>query len=267
MITLNIRSFITHKKSETLSECQDARSENVELGCFAISDGATRSFFPKVWAELLVRHFCESPIFSLEEANWQQWLIPIQKEWYELVSERVKIKNKFYLTNSLNTREPAVSTFIGLQVDITEQQWQALIIGDSCMFHKNGSTFKSYLIEKSEDFSNHPEIFASFPERNNFNPTFLSGGIQSGDLFVLATDALAKWILEHKEAGNVEEIIDQLTSIKDNDHFNRFVNRARTDEDIRLVNDDVTLMLIFVEEVHWFYRFLRDLILTLIGKN
>ena len=59
MIKLTSKSFITHKKAESQDDCQDAWCENEELGRYAVADGATRSFFPKEWAELLVEHFCE----------------------------------------------------------------------------------------------------------------------------------------------------------------------------------------------------------------
>ena len=221
---------------------------NEDLSRFAVADGATRSFFPKQWAELLVEHFCEEPDLFLNEENWKEWLAPIQEEWYKWVEERVKARGQFYLTNSLNAREPAVSTFIGLEVDKTKLEWQAIVIGDSCLFHKSGTGFRSFLIQKSENFTSNPEAFASFAKWNQYDPEFISGKIQSGDIFILATDALAKWILEHKESENLDKILHQLSKIEDTEQFNLFVDQARDDEDIRLVNDDVALMLITVEE-------------------
>ena len=78
----------------------------------------------------------------------------------------------------------------------------------------------------------------------------ITGKALPGDLFILATDALAKWIVQHKEAGKgkLEEILDQLKQIETNEQFEQFVGLARDQEDIRLINDDVTLMLISVEE-------------------
>ena len=70
-----------------------------------------------------------------------------------------------------------------------------------------------------------------------------------GDTFILATDALAKWILEHKEVGELDAVLDTLKAIKTKEQFDQFVHKERHDETIRLVNDDVTLMLISVEEV------------------
>ena len=248
MMNLTIHHFITHKKAESLDDCQDALEVNKEHSRYAVADGATRSFFPKCWAELLVKHFCGRSDLFLSGENWKEWLVPIQEEWYKQVEERVKERNQFYLTNSFNTREPAVSTFIGLEVDKTKLEWQAVIIGDSCLFHKSNVGFESYPIKKSEDFTSRPKVFASFAERNHYDPEFIDGEVKPGDIFILATDALAKWIVQHKEADQVEEALKQLKGIKTDEQFYSFVDLARDNENIRLVNDDVTLMLISVEE-------------------
>ena len=247
MITLTTTSYITYKEQETIDDCQDAKHENVELGRFAVADGATRSFFPKIWAELLVKNFCVDSFFSFDRKNWKEWLYPIQQEWYHRVEERVKAQNLFYLTNSFNAKDAAVSTFIGVEIDKTKGKWQAMIIGDSCLFNKTASGFNRYLLEKSEDFTNLPETFVSYADKNQFTPVFKSGEIQSGDMLILTTDALAKWILEHYESGDLENILTRLEQINSDEQFNHFVNQARY-EDVRLDNDDVTLMLISMEE-------------------
>ena len=247
-ITLKVLSFITHKKAESLDDCQDAVKVNEDSCRYAVADGATRSFFPKWWAELLVKHFCEMLTLFPSEENWKEWLNPIQAEWYKWVEERVKARNQFYLTNSFNTREPAVSTFIGLEIDKPKNKWRAIVIGDSCLFHKSKTGSRSYLIEKSEDFTDRPEAVSSLPEKDHYEPTFVGGEIQSGDIFILATDALAKWIVQHEEAGQLEAALNQLKRIKTDEQFYSFVDLARDHENIRLVNDDVTLMLISVEE-------------------
>lgn len=248
MITLKVYPFITHKKAENSDDCQDAIKVNEEASRYAVADGATRSFFPKQWAELLVNHFCETSNLVLSRENWKEWLVPIQEEWYKRIEERVKKRNQFYLTNSFNTREPAVSTFIGLEVDKTKLEWQAVIIGDSCLFHKSNAGFESYPIKKSEDFTSRPEVFASFAERNDYDPEFIDGEVKPGDIFILATDALAKWVVQHEEAHQIEEAMDQLKRIETDEQFYSFVDLARDNENIRLVNDDVTLMLISIEE-------------------
>ena len=249
MIRLTASSFIIHKEAESPDDCQDAYAQNDAKGRYAIADGATRSFFPREWATLLVEHFRDNLNFSLAGTDWLTWIAPIQQEWYEQVDKKVKGRNLFYLTNSFNAQESAVSTFIGIEFNKDNSTWEAVIVGDSCLFHKSNSEFNSYLIENSADFTNQPEVFASFPKDNQVEPTFiLASEAKPGDTFFLATDALAKWILEHKETEKLDAALNTLEAIETDEQFHQFVDNARHDESIRLVNDDVTLMLISVEE-------------------
>jgi hypothetical protein len=246
MLKLTTNSFSTHKEAESPDDCQDACARNDEERCYAVADGATRSFFSKEWAILLVEHFCETPDLSLVKKDWRDWIGPIQQKWYEQIKEKVNERNLFYLTNSFNAQESAVSTFIGIKFNKDNAEWEAMIVGDSCLFHKSDSGFKSYLIEDSGDFTNHPDAFASFARDNHFEPSFESRCANPGDTFILATDALAKWILEHKEAGELDAALSTLREVKTDEQFYEFVHKARHSDPIRLVNDDVTLMLISV---------------------
>ena len=247
MIKLTSKSFITHKKAESQDDCQDAWCENKEVGRYAVADGATRSFFPKEWAQFLVEDFCEASVEFPDKNTWKTWLKPIQEKWYTRIADRVKERQEFYLKNSLNSKEPATSTFIGLGFDQVQGKWQAMIAGDSCLFHIGACGFESYIIAKSADFTSHPEVFASYEKDNHSEPSFVKGDAKHGDNFILATDALAKWILEHEEAGRGDETIGKLKQIENDNQFGEFVNFERTDDDIRLVNDDVTLLIISVD--------------------
>ena len=246
MIRLTATSFIIHKEAENPDDCQDACAQNDGKGRYAIADGVTRSFFPKEWATLLVNYFCENDDLSLAKMGWQDSLDPIRQKWYEQVEEKVNERNLFYLTNSFSTQESAVSTFIGIEFNKDNGEWDAMIVGDSCLFHKSAFEFKSYLIENSVDFTNRPDVFASFAKDDHSEPTFIHGSTNPDDTFILATDALAKWILEHKEIGKLDAALDTLKAIETDEKFYQFVHEARHDEALRLVNDDVTLMLISV---------------------
>ena len=244
LLKLTVKRFITHKQAETMNDCQDAFdvNENEGVDRYAIADGATRSFMSKLWAALLVKHFCKTTGLSLTEDNWKEWLRPIQQEWYQQVEEEVKALNRYWLTNPFNAQESATSTFIGLEIDKTTYEWKAIIIGDSCLFHLNDSVFRSYLIENTADFTNRPKAFTSFEKDNYYSPSLVEGDVKPGGTFILATDALAKWILAHKESGELEILCATLKSIETDIQFCEFVKTARISERIRLVNDDVTLM-------------------------
>ena len=242
------KSFSTHKEAESPDDCQDARAQNDERGRYAIADGVTRSFFPKEWAALLVEYFCNNTDLSSAKMDWRDWIGPIQQKWYELIEEKVNERNLFYLTNSFNSQESATSTFVGIEFNKSSGAWEAMIVGDSCLFHRSDSGFKSYLIENSAAFTNQPEVFASFAKDDHSEPTFIHGNTNTGDTFILATDALAKWILEHKEIEKLDAALDKLKAIETDEKFYQFVHEARHDEPLRLINDDVTLMSISVED-------------------
>ena len=244
VLKLIAKRFITHKQAETMDDCQDAgeMNENEDVGRYAIADGATLSFMSKPWAALLVKHFCKTTGLSVIKDNWQEWLRPIQQEWYQQVEEEVKSLKQYWLTNSFNTQESATSTFIGLEIDKVTSEWKAIIIGDSCLFHLNDSEFRSYRITDSAGFTNRPDAFTSFEKDNRHAPFLVTGDVKPGDTFILATDALAKWILAHKEAGKLGAVCDALKAIETYTEFCKFVETERNTDSIRLVNDDVTLM-------------------------
>ena len=205
-----------------------------------------------MWAELLVKDFCEETTLSIEslaaKEGWKEWIKPLRQKWLKQVTLRVQETKRFIHIDRLSKLESAASTFIGLEIDRTKAEWKAMIIGDSCLFHIGESGLKeSYLIKKSEDFTNRPGIFTSFEKDNSDEPIFVGEQTEHGDIFILASDALSKWIIQHEEIGKLGDALKQLISIDRWEQFNNFVEKARESEDIRLANDDVAFMLICVE--------------------
>ncbi len=249
MLKLSTKGFSTHKAAETPDDCQDAWAMNKGAARYAVADGATRSLFPKQWAKLLVNHFCQKDMLSLDEGNWQAWITPLQRDWLKQVTAIVQETKRFISIDRLSKSEPAAATFIGLEFDKDTTEWKAGIVGDSCLFQiKNSQLVESYPIKQSEGFNNHPEAFASFEKENYAKPQIVEGKAAPGDLFILATDALAKWIILHEEAGQLGAALNRLTALTDDAEFAQFVEAARETEDIPLVNDDVTLLCISVAE-------------------
>lgn len=250
-------SFHTHKQAESPKDYQDAYAVNAEKGRYAIADGATKSFFPAQWARLLADYFCDDNdslnIELFQQQEWQAWLRPIQKEWNDQIKTIVQNTpaNKYYVRNRYARKEPGVSTFVGVQIDMTGGQqinWQAMIIGDSCLFHVHGNEMRGYLINESQGFDYHPESFASIKSYNNKSqPTFIGGTVQEGDFLLLATDALAKWILTHYENGSWRQVWHTLRRMSQ-ENFEQIIDQARQDGQTPLENDDVTLMIIPIGE-------------------
>lgn len=244
--------FYTHKKAESLSDYQDASDYSVKKGRFAIADGATRSFFPSQWSQLLVERFCQdndsqnNRLFA--DRQWQAWLQPIQKKWDRQIRAIVEEAphDKYYIKNPYANKEPGLATFVGLQIGESNDKgisWDAMIIGDSCLFQVQGNQIKSYLISNSQQFDNHPAFFASYDKDNRDPPQFINGYAQPGDFFILATDALAKWMLTYYERSSWQQVWRELCHMTWG-NFDKYIDRARQGRQIRLENDDVTLMII-----------------------
>ena len=251
---IQTKVFKTHKQSERIEDCQDAYSMNEKNMRFAIADGASRSFFPFQWAQILVDYFChdETPINKtiLDSKNWIEWIGQPQALWKKKIGEKLKTTTKYYLKNRWVTRDPGVSTFVGIQFRTDQQDiiWNAMIIGDSCLFHYNQTSFNSYLIKSSDAFDSHPDYFASYARHNEYTPEFIQEKAENNDYFILASDALAKWMISFKEKRNkhFRELIHHILSIPSEEDFIKFINEIRKNEDLRLENDDVTLMIIHI---------------------
>ncbi|MBD2665401.1 hypothetical protein B6N60_02772 [Richelia sinica FACHB-800] len=249
----------THKENESINDCQDYFQVNPENNCFAITDGASQSFYPSIWAELLVNHFCQNP--DINPNNWTTWLQPIQEKWLLEVEKRIiKAKNEnspVWVTNQnrLNFHESATSTFIGLQ--FIADKLKLSLVGDSCLFivegDQSGNKYQltaTYLLKASKDFNDRPGYFASYPKDNQFQPAFyqlsLNQTISTNNTYLLlATDALAEYIfkcVEHRF-----NIFETLLSISaSQDKFESFVTSARNAQSIKMKNDDVTLLILSI---------------------
>lgn len=249
----------THKENESINDCQDYFQANHENNCFAIADGASQSFYPSIWAELLVNHFCQTP--DINQNNWNDWLQPIQEKWFQEVEQRViKAKNEnrpIWVTsqNRFNFREPATSTFIGLQ--FIGDKVKGSIVGDSCLFIVEGDQssktyqlIQTYLLKTSRDFNDSPGYFASYKKDNNFTPhdfkISLNQKKSSNNLyFILATDALSEYIFKCTE-NDGNNIFETLLSISSPEIFEDFVASARNSDNIKMKNDDVTLLILSI---------------------
>jgi archaellum component FlaF (FlaF/FlaG flagellin family) len=237
----------------------DAQRSDPNFGLIAIADGATQSVFAEEWANLLVDGFCQSqekePCKYIQD-NAQAWLKPLQDEWMPLYEQaRNKLSDPNGKTwsplKSGNHRvNSAASTFVGVQLFPVKAnrkgKWQSVAIGDSCLFHfrqinHKYELLKAFPLEKSQDFSTATHAFNSNPKYSALikeKPVFFEGDYQLKDTFLLATDALAQWILKNREAG--KDDWQKLLTINENeqDEFEQMVDNLRKNNEI--VFDDTT---------------------------
>ena len=252
-----ISAVKTHKSKETPADCADAFCVSEDRLRVAVSDGVTRSLYPGDFAESLVKSFCQAP----SAADWKTWLATARDRWLEKTEERVaelkNAKSPVFINNNqrLNSRVPGAATFTGVEFVPQTGIAKITLIGDSCVFvFADGKLTDSLPRGTSEMFDDQPAAFRSRAGGKDKDApdaapaTFELPQIPAGAKgahWVFATDALAKWILLRREAG--ENVLRRLLAVRNSDGLRKFAEAVRK-ESPNALNDDLTLVIIRVGE-------------------
>jgi hypothetical protein len=233
------RPFRVPRRDHALDECEDACALDVSRGRFAIADGAAESAQSGLWARLLVEEFV-----AADETGqpWPTWIEPLQRQW----ADATRIPDVQALPWFLEGRyrDGAFATFLGLTIDAT--RWQALAVGDSCLFQiRAGQLLLAFPLTHSSQFNSAPWLIGSrtppdeIPARQALH---LAGEWQPGDRFLLMTDALSRWFLSSTESGGnpwlaIEQMLQQGDAV-----FSDWIDRLRNERVLK--NDDTTLVVV-----------------------
>lgn len=240
-----IKGYITSKESELFYDCADRYAYNKSQNKFAISDGVSKSFFPKIWADVLVNKWVDSKEF--DEA---QFILDCQKDWLKQVAEIVNKPNaKWFTKNAFNRKEPGLATFVGLRFYKKKKEWfwKADALGDSFLFFvpKNSKNFSKECIVLSSIkepiiFDNFPDYLSSLGNNHKGEKQKKENPLTSGT-FYLMTDALAEWFLAEKE-----DAIGKISVWQNQKDFEHFVDEERHNK--KLGNDDTAFLSIKIED-------------------
>ena len=212
-----------------------------------VTDGASESAFAREWANILTGAFVDRPLdlCGLTEDSLNAWLLPAREAWHSGVPW-----DRLPWHGEAKARAGAFATLLGLAVgaapdDPGRLSWQALAVGDSCLFVvRDDRLLLSFPLEDAAEFDNNPALVCSNPANaaGLWESVRRSGGeCAPGDLFILATDALACWLLAGNAAG--EKPWRTLLAL-DPPGWADWVGERRRDGSMR--NDDTTLVVIEV---------------------
>lgn len=244
---ISVKGFIYHKIAETFEDCFDRYAINTNNHKFSVADGVSKSFFPGIWAELLVNSFVDSPE-RFNQINNNE-LFKLQKKWLEQVTEIVRRPNqKYFVQNLFVQGKSAAATFVGLQFYKENHvlYWEATALGDSFLFFipntlTNISDQFSEVIflssKKTLEFDNFPDFFDSraLVTKGRVNT---KGGLLRAGRFFLMTDALSEWFIAEKQNA-LEEILGWNTQKQ----FEKRISALRSHD---LQNDDSAILIIDV---------------------
>jgi hypothetical protein len=235
-----------------------------------VADGATETSYSGEWAQTLAWGYGRGRIAA---GRLPQTLTPLQRRWQMAVGSQPL---PWYATEKLQLG--AFSTLLGVTIRDEGRRWEATAAGDSCLFQvRDGRSIGSFPLTDSESFSSHPALLSSLPARLHDMDSVVaqtSGEWWPGDAFLLATDALAQWLMKGDEAeaytetplalqriprrGRKPATIKQAAHARPNpmselaramrsqDEFEGWVSQLRAGGGIR--NDDVTVMAVQVSE-------------------
>lgn len=248
---LRVNAFWTGKCGNSPDEYEDALAIDIQAGRFAIADGATESSFAKQWAQLLTMGFVADPGALLRRekrisrrSSMLEWLAPLQKAW----QQGIDLTSLPWFAEQ-KARSGAFAAFLGMELeDATPpgalRRWKAIAIGDCVLFKVRGSQLQvAFPLNDPGKFSITPELICSDQGRSQDGwkeVRVKRGEWRPGDVFLLATDALALWFLAQDQAGNKPwSLLCSLTSQRE---FEELTSQLRTERLVR--NDDMTLIII-----------------------
>lgn len=240
-----MRAFQVGKAGNAPDECEDAFCWNAQTGCCALADGATDSAFQRLWARLLVEAFVQHPPDPFTEDaldDWLQgWLPAVQQRWHEAIDWQTIPWHGLNKARQIGGQ----ATFLGVCCLPDATRWVGVAVGDCNLFHisASGDLLRSAPLTTPADFGNAPIALSSI-NRNvalfREHLHWIEGAWSAGEHLLLATDALAAWLLAAVEAG--EQPVQRLLALENEAQFGALVDELRASKQMR--NDDTSLLVI-----------------------
>lgn len=260
-----ISAFITHKKAEHYSDCQDRFSINPDTKSIALSDGMSQSIFQKYWAEILVESFTKNQDWEPNRESVKE-LSSIWKTKVDEYIENQKREGKatWRVERSLMDGHSAGATFLGIR--FTGLNWEGSVLGDSCLVLVNDNQIKEiYSSEDVEVFDNYPDFFDSNPQKEGKGtPKQISGSLKRGDSLLLVSDPFSDFLLKNKGTAEEAILVDRLLGVNSPTEFEEVVEQWRNKG---MHNDDSTLVIIKSDGTEDFTILHEDNIQTLIEEE
>ncbi|MFD3744027.1 protein phosphatase 2C domain-containing protein [Nocardia sp. NPDC058633] len=217
-----------HKEGRDPDE-NDDRAVGGTGSRFALADGASTTARAEEWAELLVAAYAINGLDILELCV----LDALRSQWRERVDTAGL---PWYAREKL--RLGGAATFVGVDIDVAHQRYRAIGIGDACLLHlRDREVITAGPLDHPRQFGRTPALITTHTADASHRAALWEhgDGYEDGDHIVLASDGLAKYLLERHRNGAP---IDVATIPGDDDEFRTWVAHARR---AGMDNDDTTI--------------------------
>jgi hypothetical protein len=233
------------KMGNSAEEYEDSVATDLRCGRFVIADGAGQGIFSRQWADLLTQRWLEQPPDVAESDALSAWVAAARQSWREII----RYPELSGLHQEKVDRLGTGATLLALELtagssDLGCHSWRAAAVGDCCLFHvRNNELLQTFPVQKSADFGTTPNLI---PTVRQFAPHIRAataqGGGEPGDLYILATDAVAQHLLQRHESD--AEIDWTKLWNADPTCWQQLLEEWRDQRQI--VNDDSTLIMVRV---------------------
>ncbi|MFK0249506.1 protein phosphatase 2C domain-containing protein [Amycolatopsis azurea] len=183
---MSIHTAAKYGRSE--DENEDSVTVNKAAGRFAISDGASTAARPEVWSRVLTEAYATELLDPFNQAV----LSELRQRWRQEVT---KPDLPWFAQAKLT--QGSAATFTGLQV--SEFRFSVVAVGDSCLLHlRDDEILLSAPLSNAEEFSRFPVLVRTIDQSPPTREVWSGGGQhQAGDVFILATDAIARHLIQN----------------------------------------------------------------------
>lgn len=212
----------------------------------AVADGASESMLSGLWAQTLVRTWCRSRRRGMAEvmasamSGWNAAVVA-----YCRGREEEQRPIEWFEQPGLD--RGAHATLLGVELSRApggEGRWSAVSLGDTCLFQvRDDIMVAAFPLADPAAFDNAPKLVPSAPRQLRqvvAHTEVAEGTWRLGDMFYLATDAVAAWFLTAAAEGRAPwRALDALAD-DDNRAFAAWAAAERAAGGLR--NDDLTLL-------------------------
>jgi hypothetical protein len=229
------------KDGNSDDEWEDALAVAGEQGLAVVADGAGQGIFSRLWADLLTRRFLDTRPDVTDSAALNAWLTGCRRAW----REGIHYSDLHGLAQAKVDETGAAATLLalGLEQEQGRHRWRAAAVGDSCLFCvRDGELLVSFPVTHSRDFGCTPNLVQTLRGSSGVRVVTAEGKGKVGDLYGLATDAVAQFVLRCYENGTPPDW--ERWWNMDGQEWRQLVQEWRDGR--RMVNDDATLVLLRV---------------------
>lgn len=222
------------ERPEEYEDAAEARTEDWPL-CAAIADGATESMFAKEWAQTVARTLVKRRVGT--EGSFRSAVSTMREDFQNRIENGPTARPWYVVAKAT---EGAYATTLSLVLD-RDRTWRAVSIGDCCLFHLRERRLRTaWPMDSADAFTHRPALLSSHSSGQDLRPQGISGEWTADDSFVLATDAVAEWLLNEVDPGSrLFDLLDRET-----EEIEDVLSTARRDDSLRA--DDATLLILDV---------------------